>query len=63
MGVSNVWIREERRLQKAVQRIITIEKPAQIPKLSGRARFSPRRLAVEREIRVLGPGVAVVMSA
>ena len=53
----------ESKLQKAVQRIITTEKPAKIPKLNGNAPLNPLRFPLDIDMMLLGPGVMAVTMA
>lgn len=54
---------EERRLLNRVQVSITTEKPVHMPILNGSDFLKPRRLALDMDIILLGPGVTAVMIA
>lgn len=63
MGPLMRGIRAARALQKAVHSTMTMEKPAQMPRLKGRAPRKPRRLPSAMDMRLLGAGVTAVTTA
>lgn len=63
MGVIICGITAERVLQKNVHTTMTTENPDHIPRLKGKDFRSPRRLAFDIDIILLGPGVPAVTSA
>ncbi len=63
MGSLIRGIRADRAPQRAVHSSMTTVKPAQIPKLKGRARRKPSRPPLDMDISVLGPGVTAVTTA
>ena len=62
-GVLTLGIQVDNRLQKAVQRSMTIKNPDKIPKLKGIAPRKPLRLALDMDMMLLGPGVTEVTAA
>lgn len=63
MGSFILGITADNALQKNVQTSITIERPAQMPKLNGIAFFNPSLPAFDIDIMLFGPGVAAVIIA
>ena len=57
MGIIIFGVHAESKLQKAVQRIITTEKPTKIPKLNGNAPLNPLRFPLDIDIMLLGAGL------
>lgn len=56
-------ISDESTLHKSVQRSITAENPASIPKLNGSAFLKPLLMPLVMDMMLLGPGVAAVITA
>jgi len=63
MGNFILGMKVESRLQKRLQASITMEKPAKISRLKGKAFLNPNLLALDKDRMLFGPGVTAVIIA